>query len=343
MAKWGEGDPRWIVEERADATNVNNWHWTEKNASNWSKDKIKDLFLGINVEDDRGFCEITSVVNCEGEASANNRKAKLIFFYEWEVKLEWTGSLTDCEAILRGSIEIPNLSDENEPDEVDIIVTVKNSTEESNILKDIMRKKGMPRIRLAIAKYIQDLKEEFSQGMILPSQKNTSTSSTATKPHNPPINKAANKNGVPKGMSNLQIGSKIQTSKLADKQEFKCAADDLYDALTNKQKVCAYMGSGVEIEAVEGGKFSFLDGNVTGVFTQLVRNEKIVQRWRCKSWPAEHYSTVTIELQQKSDCTLLQLTQTNVPTNELDRTKEGWIRNYWERIKTVFGFGSRLF
>lgn len=27
MAKWGEGDPRWIVEERADAVNVNNWHW----------------------------------------------------------------------------------------------------------------------------------------------------------------------------------------------------------------------------------------------------------------------------------------------------------------------------
>ena len=27
MAKWGEGDPRWIVEERADGTNVNNWHW----------------------------------------------------------------------------------------------------------------------------------------------------------------------------------------------------------------------------------------------------------------------------------------------------------------------------
>lgn len=27
MAKWGEGDPRWIVEERADAKNVNNWHW----------------------------------------------------------------------------------------------------------------------------------------------------------------------------------------------------------------------------------------------------------------------------------------------------------------------------
>ena len=41
MAKWGEGDPRWIVEERPDATNVNNWHWTEKNADQWSKAKIK--------------------------------------------------------------------------------------------------------------------------------------------------------------------------------------------------------------------------------------------------------------------------------------------------------------
>ena len=33
--------PRWIVEERPDATNVNNWHWTEKNADAWSKAKIK--------------------------------------------------------------------------------------------------------------------------------------------------------------------------------------------------------------------------------------------------------------------------------------------------------------
>ena len=29
MAKWGEGDPRWIVEQRADSHNVNNWHWKE--------------------------------------------------------------------------------------------------------------------------------------------------------------------------------------------------------------------------------------------------------------------------------------------------------------------------
>ena len=52
MAKWGEGDPRWIVEERPDATNVNNWHWTEKNADAWSKAKLKVLKVQIfNIND----------------------------------------------------------------------------------------------------------------------------------------------------------------------------------------------------------------------------------------------------------------------------------------------------
>jgi len=49
MAKWGEGDPRWIVEERPDATNVNNWHWTEKNATPWSKDRLHQLFQDFKI------------------------------------------------------------------------------------------------------------------------------------------------------------------------------------------------------------------------------------------------------------------------------------------------------
>uniref|UniRef100_A0A3Q3L423 Activator of Hsp90 ATPase AHSA1-like N-terminal domain-containing protein n=1 Tax=Labrus bergylta TaxID=56723 RepID=A0A3Q3L423_9LABR len=94
MAKWGEGDPRWIVEERADATNVNNWHWTERDATNWSSDKLKSLVLGLTVENDEGSCEVTEVGKLEGEASINNRKGKLIFFYEWNMKATWTGEDT---------------------------------------------------------------------------------------------------------------------------------------------------------------------------------------------------------------------------------------------------------
>lgn len=121
MAKWGEGDPRWIVEERPDATNVNNWHWTERNASPWSQDCIKRLFDNCNVKSDLADLVIKEVEQCEGEASANNRKGKLIFFYEWNIVLKWEGTLKDgTECVHTGSITIPNLSEENDVSEVDV-------------------------------------------------------------------------------------------------------------------------------------------------------------------------------------------------------------------------------
>nr|CAD7441558.1 unnamed protein product [Timema bartmani] len=61
MAKWGEGDPRWIVEERPDATNVNNWHWTEKNACAWSVDKLKELLVNLLMESDIGKYKFTTL------------------------------------------------------------------------------------------------------------------------------------------------------------------------------------------------------------------------------------------------------------------------------------------
>ena len=47
MAKIGEGDERWIVKERADGANCNNWHWTTKDVTGHTKqvlgDKLKEL------------------------------------------------------------------------------------------------------------------------------------------------------------------------------------------------------------------------------------------------------------------------------------------------------------
>lgn len=64
---------------------------TERDATNWSSDKLKSLLLGLSVENEEGGCEVTEVSKVEGEASINNRKGKLIFFYEWNLKATWTG------------------------------------------------------------------------------------------------------------------------------------------------------------------------------------------------------------------------------------------------------------
>lgn len=72
---------------------------TERDATNWSSDKLKYLLLGVSVENEEGSCEVTEVSKLEGEASINNRKGKLIFFYEWSLKATWTGKKKKTPAV----------------------------------------------------------------------------------------------------------------------------------------------------------------------------------------------------------------------------------------------------
>lgn len=159
MAKWGEGDPRWIVEERPDAINVNNWHWTEKNACGWSKSKFKELFKDLKIENDVVKCKVTEIEKSEGEAVANNRKGKLIFFYEWDITLKWKGKLAnDGDKYVTGKINIPNLSEENEINEVDVSFTATETTLEAETIRDVLKQFGVDIIREQLSKYVQGLK-----------------------------------------------------------------------------------------------------------------------------------------------------------------------------------------
>lgn len=69
------------------------YHRTERDATGWSTEKLKELLMSVRVDGDQGSCEITAVDTLDGEASINNRKGKLIFFYEWNIKATWTGEL----------------------------------------------------------------------------------------------------------------------------------------------------------------------------------------------------------------------------------------------------------
>lgn len=41
QAKWGEGDARWQVADMGvGGRNVNNWHWTEKDALPWCRERL---------------------------------------------------------------------------------------------------------------------------------------------------------------------------------------------------------------------------------------------------------------------------------------------------------------
>lgn len=69
---------------------------------------------------------------------------------------------------ISGKITIPNLSEENDLDEIDITVTVDESNEKSEIIKQFMYTLGRTKIREQVGKYMTSLKNDYAKNLILP-------------------------------------------------------------------------------------------------------------------------------------------------------------------------------
>ena len=300
MAKWGEGDPRWIVEERPDATNVNNWHWTEKNADGWSKNKLKvicdlsvsvigrynnisvtsqpfqELFTNHIIDNPKvGSVVIEEVDKIEGEARANNRKGKLIFFYEWEITLKWKGHVNGNDKEVTGKIEIPNLSEEHDDmEDVDLEISLTTKGPEADALKEMLRKgEGAKDIRSILAKYVAALKHEYSQDLIKPKkgQETVTTNNKAVINSAPVQNQAIKKNE--ENMKNLDLGVKLELAELNISEDMKCTGQELFNALTRKDMIQIFTNSEAKMteQAIEGGAFELLGGNISGKYIEVPR------------------------------------------------------------------------
>uniref|UniRef100_U3ICT8 Activator of Hsp90 ATPase AHSA1-like N-terminal domain-containing protein n=2 Tax=Anas platyrhynchos TaxID=8839 RepID=U3ICT8_ANAPP len=315
MAKWGQGDPRWIVEERADATNVNNWHWTERDATGWSKSKLKEVLVGLAVEGEAGRCEISELKQAEGEASCSSRKGKLIFFYEWNLRLAWRGTVKESGEKHKGSVEIPNLSEENEVDDTEINVSKKKG--EGDVLKDLMRTEGTTKVREALRDYLKALKTEFTLGMILPTKAAGQDVAAERK-----LSGNAVQASVSPHSSDI-VGVKIPTVKIVMREIFSSPADELYSVFTTKELVQKFSKCPAVIEAEKGGKLQMFDGCVSGEYAEL--------GWR---W-FKHYATVTLNFKDMAAETELQLECKGVPVANEDSTRQCWKKQYFEEIRIL--------
>ncbi|XP_053118256.1 activator of 90 kDa heat shock protein ATPase homolog 1 isoform X2 [Hemicordylus capensis] len=332
-------------------------HRTERDASNWSSEKLKTLLLAIRAENAEGSCEVTEVSKLDGEASINNRKGKLIFFYEWNIKLAWTGT-SNTGVKYKGHVEIPNLSDENDVDEIEISVGLAKDEPDTNLLA-LMKQEGVKQISDALGTYISTLKTEFTQGMILPTV-NGEQSQPESAPH--PFRKTEEHRAaepvVGNALKSKSVGVKIPTCKINLKDIFPTSPDELYRVFITQEMVQAFTHSPAVVEADKGGKFQLLNGSVSGEFTELVPEKQIAMKWRFKSWPEGcatllmlgfilallgHFATITLTFNDRAGETEVCMEGRGIPANEEERTREGWQRYYFESIKQTFGYGARLF
>ena len=69
----------------------------------------------------------------------------------------------------------------------------------------------------------------------------------------------------------------------------------------------------------------------------------ILMNWRKSNWPENHQSTVKLEFKLVETGTRLDLTQTNVPSDDKEGTQSGWPTHYFAPIQQTFGFGRKIF
>jgi activator of HSP90 ATPase len=177
-----------------------------------------------------------------------------------------------------------------------------------------MKKQGQPIIREKLAEYIRSLKEEFAQGLILPTKNVVTTTNTQStnisKPlPNIPVATNQNKSAVME-MRDLQV-----------QDSFKCTKVELFQAFCDFEKVKAFTHNSVsKYDCKKGGFFSLFSDNITGRFLDVVPHERLDMLWRFKSWPSDHYSRVSISFKDDTDQTNLIISQTGVPAQFYDNT-----------------------
>ncbi|KAK5575843.1 hypothetical protein RB653_006977 [Dictyostelium firmibasis] len=378
MAKVGEGDPRWIVENREDGHNVNGWHWSEKDCLPWSKNVISGLFdKKVIQETDEYTFKISSTPVVSGECTANNRKGKTIFLYELDVKMNWevvfkakkglppapkskasaddideddkpSEPITTQKKTISGEFKVPYIADENGEEAPTVRYSVNTTADNDetkqsiNMVSALLKSHGVPFVQSQCQEFVKLLKKEFISKK--QAEQNTTTTTTT--------NNSSTTTAAPQKVTSSTVinttsptpAKKSNTKTLRLKEEFQCSPMDAYDVFVNVNKLRAFTQSDCIFENEEGGKFSLYGGSIQGVNKTLSPGSKIVQSWRLDGWSkgVESQVTITFSVDGKP-LTNVEIVQTGIPTDEFEKTEEGWKRNILDRIKHTFSYSSKIF
>ena len=112
-------------------------------------------------------------------------------------------------------------------------------------------------------------------------------------------------------------------------QHIKATPSTVYRYLTESDKWLKWQSVGAELDARPGGVFALTmeNGMLTrGQYTELVPDKRVVFTWGWVDHPGlpPGSSMVTVDLEAVEDGTLLVLTHSNLPPDEVEAHRKGW-------------------
>ncbi len=112
----------------------------------------------------------------------------------------------------------------------------------------------------------------------------------------------------------------------------------VYEALTDPKLHAAFTGARASGKPLPGSRFTAWDGYIEGRYLELEPPSRIVQQWSTTEWPeGAPPSRVEFRLLSVPDGTELKLLHSEVPVEQAESYRQGWIEYYWQPLRRYFG------
>ncbi|KAF9469372.1 activator of Hsp90 ATPase [Collybia nuda] len=320
-----------------------NWHWKNKNVTNWGKEWFERELVTISITGDKEgeVVSISSVTDVDGDVELGQRKSKLITIYDCKMSLKWSGTASDGTEV-NGSIKIPEVSHEITLDGLSEYVYQWSLKTASSPAVDSLFALAKSRLPVALeakfAEFPVAIIDTHGKDLTIsadPSRAGTPTPATSKAP----VTASTSAPVQPKKAEAKPIN--IKTVKV--EATFQASAEDLFGLLTDEKRIPMWTRATAQSAAQAGGEYSLFGGGVKGKYISLTPPSEIVQTWALQSptWPSGHIGTLTTTIAQSTDSTQVTFSLAGVPTgleDEIKRNIEGY---YIHGFKSI-GLGTEL-
>jgi len=136
-------------------------------------------------------------------------------------------------------------------------------------------------------------------------------------------------------MESLFTNPKITTIK--QKIILQASPNEVYYVLLDPRKHSEFTGSKATGKAQVDAEFTAWDGYISGKNLELEKGKRIVQEWVTSDWPDGYPpSRLEFTLKEVDGKTELTMVHSEIPAEQKEELKQGWIDFYWEPLKAYF-------